>query len=322
MEAEIVDKIRRPGSVIASASLAMLGSFFTLIVAAGFAFMPNPHPAAGPAERGIVMGVAVCLAALAGIGLWTSIALYQLRPWSRISILIFAGVMVIISALTISVITMVPLPAPAGTDARTMRTAVRFMLAGYSIPLFLGSWWLIEFNRPRTKAAFAARGALQPAERPLAISILSVLFITGAFTALPATAGFPAFIAGMILEGIPAQITYLLLGAISLYVGWGLWKLDERARKFAIAYVSVTAVHGLLVYTVPSMQTKMLSVQRKMPFGQDSPTPDDMPGLWFFSAFVGVLFAALVTWILVRNRTAFDKNASSASSPQAPDPVP
>ncbi|HMH97474.1 MAG TPA: hypothetical protein VK577_12955, partial [Bradyrhizobium sp.] len=83
----------RPVGVTASAVVAILGSVFTLVfaslaVASLFIETTQPQP---PNNALLVVMSAFVFVAFASVGIWTSVGLFQLRPWARTTILIFAG---------------------------------------------------------------------------------------------------------------------------------------------------------------------------------------------------------------------------------------
>ena len=301
----------RPVGVTASGVVAILGSIFALLIAAAsvaslFIAMPQPRP---PNSAQLVSASATMFTAFAVLGIWTSVGLFRLRPWARTSMLVFAGFLVACCILALLETVAVPTPPEMAGTRHNFRWA---MAVVFGIPTAIGIWWLIQFNTPSTKAAFASTVAEPASRRPLSISIIAWASIIGAascvFTIL---LGAPAFLFGAIFTGWTAGVIYALFGALSLYIGKGLLDLRERARVVAIAWFGFSFVHMSLVTLVPSLRQRMLDMQRAFELErgldryQKNPIALDQ-GMFtnVLLAFTAILVATAI-WFLVRNRAAF-----------------
>ena len=157
-------------------------------------------------------------AALAGIGIWTSVGLFRLRSWARTSILVFAGFLAACSILSLLVTMAVPIPPEftAGTEG----TFRRMMAAMFGIPLAVAVWWLIQFNTQSTKAAFASPIADAASRRPMSITVIAWALIVGTASCLVLVlTRTPVFLFGAIFNGWIAGVIYALFGALSLTSG-------------------------------------------------------------------------------------------------------
>src|SRR6476469_2141938 len=142
--------------VTASAVVVIIGSFVALLMAAAsvaglFVQATQPQP---PNSAPFVLLGAAMMAALAGIGIWTSVGLFRLRAWARMSILVFAGFLAGCSIFGLLMTMVVPLPPNVSAGAE--HTVRWIMVVGFGIPLAIAVWWLIQFNTQSTKAAFAS----------------------------------------------------------------------------------------------------------------------------------------------------------------------
>jgi hypothetical protein len=307
MDGTDVEAVKRPGGVTAAAVVAIIGSLFMLVFGALIATVPSPPDQPGINLHAFGMAMAGSLWVLALVGFATAVGLLKLRPWARISVLVFAIFLTAMAALTIAFVALVPLPAPPGRDPKIMRTVLPGMIVIYSVPLLIGVWWLIQFTRPRTKAAFASNAPVGEPSRPLSISVIGWFYVIGGVAALiPVIARLPLFVAGFVLTDWKAGLGYMILGVGGAYLGWELLKLEERARKLLIAYVGVTTVHGILITVVPSLQTKMIALQNSI---RPSSTPPVMQNqtLLAFSLVGGIAFATVIIWFLVKHKQAFTR---------------
>jgi hypothetical protein len=296
----------RPVGVTASAIVAILGSIFTLLlavllIATPFIVTPQPQP---PNTAQFAIAAAAMFAALAGIGIWTSVGLFRLRSWARTSILVFAGFLAAGCAFSLLITMAVPIP-PQFT-AGTVHTFRRTIAVMFGVPLVVGLWWLIQFNTQSTKAAFAYPIAEAASLRPLSITIIAWASIVGGASCLfPILARMPAFLFGANFNGWIGGVIYAIFGALSLYIGKGLLDLRERARVLAIAWFAFSFVHAGVVTLVPPLRQRMLESQRALIQNQPSPIPIDQGMMLNMIFAFAAIVAAVTIWFLIRNRAAF-----------------
>src|SRR5712691_6440752 len=152
-------------SVIFAAVVAILAALFTLLVA-GFGFFgillgagQAPSPEFPSFVKNAALAMMAFTACLAVFGFATGIGLIGLRKWARISVLIWGGLCVFFGIFGVAVAFVMPLAPPSNAPhlgAADMH-AVRFIILGvYGLPLAVGIWWLILFNRKTVKAQFTA----------------------------------------------------------------------------------------------------------------------------------------------------------------------
>ena len=297
--------MKRPIPVTASAIVALLGSILTLLFAVLMVATPfiAPPPPSQPANSALIaIGVALMFGALGGIGVWTSVGLWRLRPWARTSILIFAGFLA--AWCVFIVLLMGVMPMPPDISAVTGRTIRQITMIAFSIPLAIGVWWLFQFNTQATKTAFTSGTFESESRIPLSIAIIGwVQVIGGMLTIIPLVAAMPAFVGGMAVTGWTARVFYLLVGALSLWMGKELLDLHEKARLAAIAWFLISFVHTALILYVPSWWQRMVEMEQAR--SQSPQFPLDQ------GRFANVIVAAsavvwgVAIWCLVRNRPAF-----------------
>jgi hypothetical protein len=302
----------RPVGVTASAIVAILGSILALVfagmgIASLFIETTRPQP---PNSAQLVIAGTMIIVAFAGIGIWTSVGLFRLRSWARTSILVFAGFLAAGSVFSL-LITMA-IPKSPTYSADTEHVVRLGMAAMFGIPLAIAVWWLIQFNTPSTKAAFASPIAGPASPRPLSITVIAWASIVGVapclFAILTRT---PAFLFGAIFNGWIAGVIYAVFAAISLYIGKGLLDLRERARVLAIGWFGFSVVHMSIVTLVPSLRQRMFELQRGLEQNQPNPIPFDQGMMTNVILAFAAIVAATAIWFLIRNRAAFVRAESA-----------
>ena len=309
--------VTRPAGVTASAVVAIIGSMLAL----GFAglmfatpYLAPPSAQPPPVNLGrVAFTVGLICVALAALGIATGLGLLRMRAWARTSILVFAGIMGGVSLVAGVATTLVPPPtlnAPAGV-ASTMR----WVIAGvYAVPLLIAVWWLVLFNKQSTRDAFA-RVAL-PGEgpsRPPSISIIGWWYvISGVLCVIPAAVRLPALIGTMVITGWGATAFFVILGALNAALGWGVLKLQERARVLMIAWLALSAAYSAYVAIAPGPRQRMRELGQSLPAGASSPTFDTTAFI-VVMMLVGVVLVVVAIWFLVRNKAAFHSDEERAA---------
>jgi hypothetical protein len=236
---------KRSASVTAAAVVAILGGLFLLLCCsvAFFAFLlvklPGPASELPPFVRTAMLATQGFMMCLSLFGIATGIGLIYLRNWARVSILIWGGMAVFFGGIGIPIAFLMPFPAtPNAPDlpAESMQAVRWIFLAIYAMPLLIGVWWLILFNRKTVKAQFrgttssADPALLQKPACPLPISVLAWTYISSILNLLflPFLPfHVPVLVFGQVLPG-SVGLTVLMLSSLALFVcGVGLLKLSH-----------------------------------------------------------------------------------------------
>jgi hypothetical protein len=295
----------RPVGVIASAVVAILGSIVALLFA-GFSvaslFVAPLHPQPPNAAQAITVS-AVMFTALAAIGIWTSVGLFRLRPWARTAMLIFAG-FVAASCIFALLVTMT-VPLPPQITGGTRQAFRHIMAVVFGIPLVISVWWLFEFNRPSTKAAFLSPQLEGSSARPLSITVIAVSMALSCFGCLvPLLMREPVFVVGAVVSGWMATVIYAVLAALSVYIAKGLFDLRERARLLAIAWFGFGFLNASVVGLLPSLRAHLM-MQAALANSPQAPIPFDVGVLMDWSLAIAVAVALTAIWFLGHDRPAF-----------------
>jgi hypothetical protein len=174
--------VRKPAGVIVSAILLilfslfmLLGAFFSLVMAAAFKGNPDlvvSAPGAAAPSPGVVIAMmafgALFHLALTVWGFSTSIGLFGMKNWARISIMMIGGLIAALGLFSAAICAILPTfmktqALPPNVNPATL-SAVFLVFAGICLVIMgIGIWWLIYFALRRTREAFAPPAAYVPA---------------------------------------------------------------------------------------------------------------------------------------------------------------
>jgi uncharacterized membrane protein (DUF2068 family) len=330
--------MKRQAGITVSAIVLILGSLLQLLSAFGAAaagFVEHGQIASGgnvAAKAGATMpawlpgfmyGFSAFLVALAVWGILTAVGLFRLRRWARYSVLVIGGCLALIglpSLLMMLVMMAVPLPMLANADpsqAQMVHTFTKVMFgvisAFYGIVCAVGVSWLVYFNRRQVREVFAgmpgqlSQGQTTESRRPMMISVLAVFIMIGApMCLIMVFAPFPAAILGLILHGWVKAAVFLVYGALMAAAGVGLWRLEEWARRLALA-MQVVGLAQLVLYIIrPSLITDYSAeVNQAMNVPQPQ-SPAQLQTMMYDVSFgFGALLFVAIVWILIHYRGVF-----------------
>lgn len=327
---------KRPASVTAAAVVAILESLLLLLCcsAAFFVFLlaklPGPASELPPAIRYMMLGAQGFMMGLSLFGVATGIGLLYLRKRARISILIWGGLSVFFGGIGMPFVLLMPISSsanapnlPAGSV-----TAVRsILLLVYGLPILIGGWWLILFNRKSVKAQFD--GAQEPANPvlpqkpkcPLPISVLAWVYVTSILNLLflplfPVHA--PVFVFAKLLPDRLGMAVLILTCVAFTISGIGLLKLKTWSHSLIVGlqvfWLTSTAVSMLRPDYKAAMQSflERYEASLHLPASQYSANPFMEYFGWFIA--IGMLLGVAVLGLLVYYRPRFLEAASRAAS--------
>lgn len=298
--------------IFVSASVALLGSLLLLGMAGMMLLLPYIIPAtAGPFPPEVRMGMyfaAALMLAGAAWGIATSIGLFRLDRWGRISILVFACMMAASCLLSLLVILVIPLPAPSGGASPIN---VKAALAGfYGLLAALGTAWAIYFTRAGVKSEFGGT-AQRTDPRPLSVVIIGWWLVIAACFVIPSILlRLPAFVLGLVLSGWIGAGFYVLFGGLSWYIGRGLLQLDPLRHKLAIAYLVFGAINSASIFLFPARYSVVLQA---MPAWMRPPAGAEAMQMVpvSVSVLISILAIAVPLWFLIARRAAFVRNPAA-----------
>jgi len=327
---------KRSASVTIAAVVAIVGSLFLFLCCAvvflGVLLVKLPGKASElpPFARNAMLagqGFIVCLSLF---GIATGIGLIYLRKWARISILIWGGMSAFFGLIGIPVAFLMPFsPTPSAPElpAESMQAVRWILLLIYGMPLLIGIWWLILFNRKSVKAqfegttAFADSGLPQKPACPLPIAVLAWFYITSILNLLflPLLPFYvPVFIFGRVLPG-GVGLTVLILSCLAFVVGGvGLLKLKPWSYSLTIGlqvfWLASTAVSLLSPSYNTVMDSFLKEMQASLRLPESQFSPANIGHHYGWALVLGLLIAGAILGLLVYYRPRFLEAASRAAS--------
>jgi hypothetical protein len=299
-----------------SAVLSILGSALTLLLAgvmwlAGFFITPGPDaPRSSLPLKSTTAVMAAVFVALSAWGISTGIAIFLRRRWARISILAFATLLTFMSACGMLVILFIQLPATAQRDVGALMPMLRLGMTAFCGALaVIGVWWLVLFNRNRTKEYFAGQEPASESARPLSVTAIAWFLLIGvAFTSSSAIFLLPAILFGIVLTGWASLALYAACAAAQIYLGTGLLRLREGARVGSIAYLCFSAVNNTVSLVRPGYAEMMRELQIAKPILLPAGTATTVVGPTGLFALSAAAIGAVFIFFLVRQAPAFARN--------------
>ena len=347
--------MKRSIGVTVIAVLSLLGSVLTLLMGVLMGWVMFRAPVASPDQypgspaffKAMLFAGVLIYVVPAIWGICTSIGLFRLRDWARISIIAFAVLLILTGGFGILMSLVIPLPTPSHLPSdRSIEVGVRLSMGLFSAALLgLGIWWVAFFSRKKVRQQFVGLRAgivygappqvsdslqLPPTmetvprirQRPLSIAILAWFLLAGcALIPLNVLLRAPAVLFTKVVTGYPAAVYYLALAGVQLYIGIGLLRLRPAARIVCIWYLAYGFVNAAVFYLAPGGHARMLSLIEK----QQSMFPWIQPGqnqflqqvdltpLLIVGACVGLAVLAVPLYFLVTRRQAFESAGTAAA---------
>lgn len=323
-------------SVTIAAVVDLVGSFF-LVLGCAFAFfgmlamkLPEGTPGLPPFAKSaalVTLGFMICVSVF---GIATGIGLIYLRNWARISALTWAGFSVFFSVIGLPFVFLMPMSSgPNAPDLPAASlTAVRLVLLFfYGIPLLIGIWWLVLFNRKNVKAQFT--GSELPADPsrppkpacPLPISVMAWFYITAIlnlliFPFLPFRV--PVFVFGLMLNG-SVGMTVLIVICLAFFVaGIGLLKLKPWSYSLAIGLQLFCLASMVVTVLNPNYNAVMDSLIKEMQASMHLPATSfsaaNFSHNYIWTLVLGLFLAGAILGLFVYYRPRFLEEASRAAS--------
>jgi hypothetical protein len=329
-------------SIIAAAVVEIVGSLLAVLGTAmaflAFRFLPKPpsNPQLPPAFKASMEVMMIFFFTLAIFGIFTGAGLLRLKNWARITTLVWGGITAFFSALTLVVALFMPLPRtlnqPPGIDH-----SIRIIMAiSYGIPLVIGIWWLMLFNRKRIAAQFnSSRARLAPdapilpgesfpyaapprsakSSCPLPVAVVAGFSILGSFSILFVFfTRLPAMIFGLAIHGPLGTWILVLAGALNLIAGIGLLLLKPWSHALSLALQFFWLSSGTVTILSPNYDTVMREAIRSSPMWTSHSFPYEYFGPMKAFSLFGLLGPVVILLILLFYRARFLEAASAANA--------
>jgi hypothetical protein len=274
----------------------------------------------------------------------TSVGLFRLANWARISVIVFSVLLITMSVFGGLSTLLIPMPQTGGVDPSVM-VGVRVVMSAIWVTLLgIGMSWLVFFNRAKVKVQFSTPASpsspqavdgqitfgLPPAIvqtpaqlRPLSFTIIAWFALAGCLFMLPFLLLHPmATLLTRIVTGWPATLFYTAFLGISLYIGIGLLRFKPLAREIAVGYYLFALLNSAIFYLAPGARDRMrslMNIQNSMfPWMRLS---SENPGFTFdptpmilFGGLAGLLLLFLPLYFLITRKQAFERAAATAKA--------
>jgi len=347
--------MRRSAGVTISAVVVILGSALTILFGAAMmvSFLALPrigHAANLPAFVGYFVAIeAVMFLGFGGWGIASGIGLINLRQWARISVLVFAVILVGISFPAAVVMSFIPLPKTTAPNLPSDFSAIMHagMAAFYAMFAALGGLWLYFFNKQSVKSQFhagqpdigsATSGlAVPPATadeirrqaRPLSITIIGWFMLVGSALAPPflllLNKGFftfgtklPLYLLGMYFFGRSAYVIVVVLMGVQLAAAVGLLRLKSWGLFTTIGLQCLTVVNATMLVAIPGSRRRFQQIMEGTVAAMNAHTPQQVsfvPPVWIgLLSSIPIVFVIL--WFLITRRKAFTGGAEPRFVPR------
>lgn len=325
--------MQRSIGVTLSAVVVFIGCGVAVLAAVGLAFFSNVTPSqvlTMPLMRAVLIIEILVDLAFVAWGISSGIGLLQLRPWARISMIVYSGLMISFCVIPMAIFLFVPIPRVEGVTANFGMMVRGFLELFYGFFVALGAFWIYFFNKRSTKVQFApttaskraigeqaaAPGAEPQPKKPAPIVVLGVLFLLSAcFLPIALKMHTPLFFFGSFVHGSTDTVFILALLVLNLAAGIGLLRLQLwgwRLALFLSAFnVLNTAFLVLMPGAVDRMNQAMIGQYASMGM-PDVAVQYPFASIARASLLVGVAIAAAFLWILMAYRRAFERAAPPA----------
>lgn len=333
--------MKRPLGVIVSACLQIVGSLVTFLLSALMVIVPLvarklPENRPAPPPNAVFYGLAVFYLVLVVLGLATAVGLFRLKPWARLSTLVFAGALICFGLLSAAAFSFLPLMAPqsgppSDSAAHIMRQVQFFFVTASLLLTALGGWWLYYFNRAPVSQRFcrlpsaaligASETAQQRARPPVSIVVIACLSLLGGLSTFSVDLSWrmPAMFFLVLITGGAARAFYIALGLLHVYIGIGLLKLWSSARYLAIGLYIYASLNCLVCLLLPQRYLSQItgSPDIKGWMAQQIAATTMNPFLHsrilMGMMAVSLVFSLVMLYFLITRRAAFERAPATAA---------
>jgi len=318
---------RPSGPVTVAGVIAIIGSCLAIFGCAmawvGITMLPSTPsaPQLPPSVKSAAAAAMLFFLAVAVFGVFTGVGILRLKNWARISAMIWAALVAIFGSLSLVFALFVPLPSPPAGPSVPMLAVRVLLFVFYGIPVAIGIWWLILFNRPAVRAQFAGtppvdQPVLPKAPRcPLPVAVIAgFLGVSFVLVLLMALAGFPfpVLLFGHVIRGQLGAAIFALTTVLTLASAIGLWKLKRWSYPLLIGLQLFWLASGAVTFLSSSYEQNMREIMNDMQLPQtDASTQIYLHGhAW--TLLIGLLPSIAMLAILLYYRVPFWEAAEAA----------
>ena len=231
------------------------------------------------------------------------------------------------------------LPSLPNAPPQALTFARAFVVIMYGLPVLVGIWWLVLFNRKDVSRQFQAEPIMmedgvtpvpgKPAcPLPIAIlagfSLVSVCFMPLLFLM---STQFPIMLFGHAIYGRSALAIYSLMSVTLAASGIGLLQLKKWSYPLSIGYHVLWCANGIVTLLNPKSWTMFNSALAKMqPAGYSGRSFSYGHNQYLAASAGGLLFATAILAMVLYYRQAFyeqsDRKRNLRMQGPSPSPFP
>ncbi|HEY4979470.1 MAG TPA: hypothetical protein VII25_09920 [Candidatus Acidoferrum sp.] len=312
-------------SIIAAGILAILGSLLAMLSMAvalmGLYLTPAQRdvPAFASSAAAVMFGF---LFFVALFGVFTGIGLLRLKNWARISALIWAGVTVFFSSLGVMTILLIPFPAVPTAPNVNMAAVKAFVAAFYALPILIGIWWLILFNKAAIKAQFTGTTPVASTDTPtrprcpLPVAIIAgfMLFSVLGLFAMPLMHMPIAMILfGHRIHGEFGSFLFASTTVLYLAAAIGLLRLQRWSYPLSLGLYAFWTLSGVTTFFSPNYPQLMKEIFSEMNLPESSTAGLQLVNSRGF-ALLTLIPTLIIVAILLYYRKRFWEASAAAQS--------
>jgi hypothetical protein len=305
--------------VVAAAIVGILTCLFTIFgtvgALAGLTMIAETNaPAIPPSVRSVLTLVLGLASGLAIFGVFTCVGVLRLKKWTRISMLIWGGVIAAVCGIMFLFTSLLPPPdMPANSPANLPYMRI-LMAVIYGIQFLIGVWWLLLFNQPSVKEQFLgvapddgpAPATLRP-RCPLPLAVLAGFSIVSAgfslflpFTNLPVN----PILFGHRFQGAFGVVLFYVSAGLLLIGASGMLRLKRRSYPLMLGQYFFWMASGTVNLVSPNYDRNLQEMISKMNLPKGSMGQAAFAQTRTFG-IVSLLPGVLFIWLLLYCHTRF-----------------
>jgi hypothetical protein len=235
----------RPANITIVATIVLVGG--SLAVIAGAFALNDPKQNRHISLIVLLIGV---------FGLATSIGVFHLQRWARLSVLSFVGLTAYLFASFAPVILFIQIPPRPGVPELTEgKRAIVLMLC--LLLVAVGLWSARVLTTKPTRELFGIPLALQP----LSITVIGWYLVISGITNVGGlrTWNSPTMSFGFVFSGWSAGVVRLLYTAVQFSIGTALLRRKEQSRRFVIYYSIFEVLNFAVFYFRSDREANLVS---------------------------------------------------------------
>jgi hypothetical protein len=244
-----------------------------------------------------------------------AVGLLKRRNWARVLTRLLGVLVLIVGGMAL-----VSVLQDIFRDTSQLSYKTLVPLARTVIISGIGLWWFLAFRSARARQFFLPSSSPQvlPATstkvRPTSISIIAVcmmlyLLCIPIYLMMPQGKVFPLM--GMVVEGVVAQLFWIISSLVGTVMGYGLWRMKEWARIGTLMFQAFSIVNGAMLLLKQDVYYHYMEYV--------GPRTIYSSTRWSQLIFT-VVAGGAICYCLIINRAAFQK--SSLANEQAGTKIP